>query len=391
MTLQDPIALAKKLHQKTIAQRRDLHMHPEIGFDVERTAGIVAKKLRELGLKVKTKIGMSGVVADLIVPNANRTIALRADMDALPIQELNDVPYKSIIPMRAHLCGHDAHTSMLLAAAEILTLNKNQLKVNVRFIFQPNEEAWPGGAPAMIADGALDSVDEIYALHVWPTIDVGSYGICVGHAMAMPDAFDISVTGKSGHAATPHTSVNPINVGSQIIQALQALVPQHINAHDEAVLTVTQVHAGNCYNVIPDQCAITGTVRTYDVKVREKIREKMAQIVNGIARTYDAKAEVKYLEGYPATFNHEECCIKAKKATEELVKASNVIYPGQRAMFGEDFAYYTQKIPGCYIQLGCRNEKKVTPRMLHDSRFDIDEDCMIYGVAILVKIVTLNK
>lgn len=385
MTL-DPIALAKKFHAQAVAVRRDLHMHPEIGFDVERTAGIVAAKLQKLGLAVKTKIGKTGVVADLKIPGAKRTIALRADMDALPIQELNDVPYKSTTPGQAHLCGHDAHTAMLLTAAEILTSIKDQLKVNVRFIFQPSEEVWPGGAPAMIADGAIDAVDEIYALHVWPALDVGSYGICVGPAMAMPDGFEITVNGKSGHAAAPHTCINPITVSVQMIQALQGLISQTVAASDEAILTVTQIHSGTCFNVIPDECQITGTVRTYEPHVQKTIREKMMQIVNGIAVAHSVTANMKYLEGYPPTVNHEECCLKVKKAALKLVPTSNVVYPGQRAMFGEDFAYFSQKIKSCYIQLGCRNEKKNITRMLHDSRFDIDEDCIIYGIALLVGI-----
>lgn len=387
MTHPDPLSLARNLHQNMIAVRRDLHMHPEIGFDVERTAAIVAIKLQELGLQVKTKIGKTGVIADLLVPNAKRTIALRADMDALPIQELSDIPYKSKIPMRAHLCGHDAHTSMLLAAAEILTSIKSQLHVNVRFIFQPNEEVWPGGAPAMIQDGAIDGVDEIYALHVWPTLDVGSYGICVGPAMAMPDAFEITITGKSGHAAAPETAINPITVGSQVIQALQLLVPQNIAPQEEAILTVTQMHSGTCYNVIPDTCFITGTVRTYEKHVQKTIQQRMPEIVSEIAQAYNATAEVKYLEGYPATINHEDCCIKARDAAKNLVNNLQVIYPGQRAMFGEDFSYYSQKMKGCFIQLGCRNEEKNINRMLHDSRFDIDEDCMVYGAGLLVNLI----
>lgn len=387
--MKNSMELAKTLHKELITFRRDFHMHPEIGFDVHRTEKIVADELEKYGLVVKRNVGRTGVVADLIIPGATRTIALRADMDALPIQELNEHAYKSTVPMKAHLCGHDAHTAMLLCAAKILASIKNELKVNVRFIFQPSEEVMPGGAPGMIADGVLEGVDEIYGQHVWPTLKVGHYGICAGPAMAQPDGFDITITGKGGHAAAPHAAVDPIVVASQIIQALQTIVARNVNPQDSAVVTVTQIHAGSSYNVIPESCQMAGTVRTYDFNVQKMIRLRIAEIVESISHSFGAKGVLNYCEGYPVTFNHEAEGLKIKAVASALVGPESVDFPAKPAMFGEDFAYYTQKIKGCFIHLGSRNESKGITNMLHDPRFDIDEDCLVYGVALHVE--TIRK
>lgn len=381
------ISLAKEIHKDLISLRRDFHMNPEIGFDVHRTAEIVAKELEKYGIAVKRNVGKTGVVGDLVVPNAKKRIALRADMDALPIQELNTVPYKSLIPMQAHLCGHDAHTAMLLGAARILSSIRNEIDANVRFIFQPSEEVWPGGAPGMIQDGVLDGVDEIYGQHVWPTLSVGKYGVCPGPAMAQPDGFDIVITGKGGHAAAPHAAIDPIVVASHVIQSLQSIVSRNVNPNDSAVLTITQIHAGSSYNVIPESCHFAGTVRTYDKNVQKMIRRRIEEIVDAITRSHGAVGEIKYYEGYPVTYNHADASQKIKSIASSLVGESKVDFPAQQVMFGEDFAYYTQKVKGCFIHLGCRNEAKGITQMLHDPRFDIDEECLVYGTALHVDIV----
>lgn len=381
-----PLTLAKDNLQEIIKLRRDFHMHPEIGFEVHRTAGIVAQELERYGHKVKTGVGKTGVVADLTVPGAKRRICFRADMDALPIQEMNDIPYKSRTPMCAHLCGHDAHTAMLLMAAKLLAAIQKDLNVNVRFIFQPCEEVWPGGAPGMIKEGVLDGVDAIYALHVWPTLRVGAYGICVGPAMAQPDGFEISINGKGGHAAAPHSTIDSIVIAAQVIQALQTIVARNLNPNDNAVLSVTQVHAGTCNNVLPDSCSISGTVRTYGNNVQQIIKNRMNEIVTHIAKSYGGTAECKYLEGYPVVYNDEDEAMKTRDMAISLVGKEQVDFPAQKVMLGEDFAYYTQKVKGCFIHLGCRNESKNITRMLHDSRFNIDEDCLAYGTALFLQL-----
>jgi amidohydrolase len=375
------LSLAREIHEEMIGLRRDFHMHPEIGFDVHRTAGIVAEKLNQYGLTVRTGVGKTGVIGDLIVPNSARTIALRADMDALPMEELNDVPYKSRTPMRAHMCGHDAHTSMLIGAAKILSAMKPKLHASVRFIFQPSEEALPGGAKPMVQEGALEGVDEIYALHVMPTIQTGCYGICMGYAMAQPDSFEITITGCGGHAALPHKAVDPVVIAAQIILSLQTIVARQINPLDAAVLTVTQVHAGNTFNVIPETCTLSGTVRTYEKETQAFIKQKIDDIVQGVAGMHGAKGVLNYVEGYPSTYNHKEQAIKAKDVGISLAGEKSVDFPAQKMMYGEDFGYFTQQIKGCYILLGCRNEAKGITEMVHNPRFDIDEECLVYGAA----------
>lgn len=383
----DPIALAKNLHQEMIDLRRDFHQHPEVGFELQRTASVVSQKLKDFGLSVKSGVNKTGVVADLITPQAKKRICLRADMDALPIQELGNASYKSLVPMQAHLCGHDAHTSMLLGAAKILASLKDQLQVNVRFIFQPSEEAWPGGAPGMIKEGVLDGVDEIYALHVWPTLETGHYGICVGPAMAQADAFDITITGHGGHAAMPHETVDPLLIGAQIVQSLQTIISQNRNPTHQAVLTVTQFHAGTCYNAIPNSCTINGTVRTYEKETQQMIVKRMQEIVNGIGQVFKSNVEIKYHEGYPVTYNDEIAANKVKSIAEALVGSACVDFPAQKVLFGEDFAYYLKEVKGCFIHLGCRNRAKNITKILHDPQFDIDENCLIYGAGLFVQLI----
>lgn len=381
----DTMKLARNFHQEMIYLRRDFHAYPEVGFEVQRTASIVAQELSKYGLSVNTHVGKTGVVADLNIPGAKKRIALRADMDALPIQEMNEVPYKSRIPMQAHLCGHDAHTAMLLGAAKILT-SLPKLDSNVRFIFQPCEEMWPSGADAMIQDHVLEGVDEIYALHVWPTLAVGKYGICVGPAMAQADGFEILVKGKGGHSASPHDIIDPIVIAAQVIQSLNTIVSRNVNPNDQAVLSLTQIHAGSSYNAIPDSCTIIGTVRTYDPVVQKLIKNRMVEIVQGLTTAYSTPIELNYLEGSPPVYNHECQSKKAREAALTLVREENIDFPAQKVMFGEDFAYYTNVIKGCFIHLGCRNESKGFTHLLHEPLFDIDEECLVYGAALLAQL-----
>jgi len=368
--------MEESLFEEIVSIRRDIHQHPETAFDVERTAGIAADELRGAGIKVRTKVGRTGVVGDIIVPGADKRIALRADMDALPMQEEGNPPYKSTVDGKAHMCGHDSHTAMLIGAAKYLTARKDHLKNHVRFIFQPSEELHPGGAPGMIADGCLEDVDEIYALHVWPWLETGVVGICDGPAMAQPDAFDITIKGKGGHAAAPHQADDPIVAGSYLVTQLQTLVSRHVSPLDSAVVTVTQFHAGSAYNVIPSTAELRGTVRTYNPKTQKMIREKIEALVAPIG-------EMTYHEGYPVLINEKTCAGKVAEAASNY----QVNYPAEKALFGEDFAYYLQHVPGCFIQLGCRNEQKECIYPLHHPKFNLDEECMKIGVALLTKLI----
>ena len=376
--------------------RRDIHQYPELGFDVHRTAGIAAEALQELGISVKTGIGRTGVIGDLEVPGASKRIALRADMDALPIQELTDVPYKSKIDGKAHLCGHDAHTAMLIGTARILSELQSNLKTHIRFVFQPSEEALPGGAPAMIADGALEDVDEIYGIHVFPLYTVGEYATCPGPMLAQSDTFQITLTGTGGHAAFPHLTVDPIVIGAQFVTAAQSIIARNVNPLDSAVVSITQLHggdanlqnglAGAAFNVIPPRVLIGGTVRTLQKTVQTRVREQLESLLAGFANAHNATYTFDYQEGYPVTYNHEPCVTTAVDTARGLVGEDNLIFPVPPILGGEDFGYYSQKIPACFVMVGAGNEEKGIVNMCHHPQFDIDETCMVYGMALLVNL-----
>ena len=380
-----------------VAIRRDIHQHPELGFDVHRTAGIAADALRALDIPVRTGIGRTGVVGDLEVPGASKRIALRADMDALPIQELTDVPYKSKIDGKAHLCGHDAHTAMLIGTARILSRLRDDLKTHVRFIFQPSEEALPGGAPAMITDGALEGVDEIYGIHVFPLYAVGEYATCTGPMLAQSDTFQITLTGRGGHAAFPHLTVDPIVIGAQFVTAAQSIIARNVNPLDSAVVSVTQLHggdtdlknglAGAALNVIPPKVLIGGTVRTLQASVQKRVRAQLERLLAGFADAHSATYTFTYHEGYPVTYNHEPCVITVLSAARGLVGEDNLVFPMSPVLGGEDFAYYSQEIPACFVMVGAGNEEKGIVNMCHHPQFDIDETCMIYGMALLASLI----
>ena len=380
-----------------VAIRRDIHQHPELGFDVHRTAGIAADALRALDIPVRTGIGRTGVVGDLEVPGASKRIALRADMDALPIQELTDVPYKSKIDGKAHLCGHDAHTAMLIGTARILSHLRDDLKTHVRFIFQPSEEALPGGAPAMITDGALEGVDEIYGIHVFPLYDVGEYATCTGPMLAQSDTFQITLTGRGGHAAFPHLTVDPIVIGAQFVTAAQSIIARNVDPLDSAVVSVTQLHGGDtdlkngltgaALNVIPPKVLIGGTVRTLQASVQKRVRAQLERLLAGFADAHSATYTFTYHEGYPVTYNHEPCVTTVLSAARGLVGEDNLVFPMSPVLGGEDFAYYSQEIPACFVMVGAGNEEKGIVNMCHHPQFDIDETCMIYGMALLASLI----
>jgi len=383
MTLQKQIIEAcRQQHAEIVKIRRDIHRNPEIGFDVERTAEIAARELEKLGINVRTGVGKTGVVGDIIVPGAKKRIALRADMDALPMQEMGNPDYKSLIDGKAHMCGHDSHTAMLIGAARVISELKDHLNANVRFIFQPNEENLPGGAPAMIADGALEGVDEIFGLHVWPIIDTQTIGICEGAALGQPDVFEIEITGAGGHAAVPHLTVDPIIIGSQFVSNAQAIVARNIDPLKSAVVSITKFHAGSTHNVIPEKAHITGTVRTFDKDIQRMIRNRLKNMIATLTAAHGAEYSFEYEDGYPVCFNHAASTEKALAAARLVVGEDYVFYPQQPVLGGEDFAYYTQKIPGCFIFLGIRNPQKGVIYMCHDPRFDIDEDAMVEGMAL---------
>lgn len=371
--------------------RRDIHMYPEVGFDVQRTAGIAAMELEKLGMKIKTGVGKSGVVGDIEIPDATKCIALRADMDALPMQELGNSPYKSKIDGKAHMCGHDAHTAMLIGAARVISKFKKDLTANIRFIFQPNEESFPAGAPAMIEDGVLDGVDEIYGLHVLPLLESGQFAICPEDALAQGDSFEVEIIGKGGHGAEPHLAIDPVLIGCQFVTLLQSIIARNVDPLEKAVISATQIHGGTAFNVIPESVKISGTIRTLKKEIRRAIQEKMETMLAGISSAHGANYNFSYNEVFPVTYNHKQCVDKALSVAERLVDSKNVIFPFPPDLGSEDFAYYSQKIPACFISLGSGNKEKGIVNMCHNPQFDVDEECILFGMAMYASLSFMDK
>jgi len=361
---------------ETIKTRRHLHQHPELGSEVYKTVALVEKKLRALGLDVYPNIGKNGLYADLNILNAKKRIALRADMDALSIQERGQKEYQSTIDGIAHMCGHDAHTAMLLGAAKLIVQQKDQLQHNIRFVFQPDEENIPGGALPMIKDGVLNDVDEIYGQHVWPTLETGKIGLCSGPTMGQPDTLEIVITGKGGHAAYPHSTIDPIVIATQYINAVQAIVARNVPALDTAVVSFTIIEAGTAHNIIPETIKLTASIRTLSLKVKADLKERLYQLLNSICLAHSASFDFNYIDGHALTYNNT--ALAANLA--DLLPTDQLIFPHPPSMAGEDFGYYSQKIPACFIFLGCRNEEKGITAMLHSPYFDLDEACLEIGI-----------
>jgi len=383
----DLFAAAKAIQADIVSIRRDIHQHPETGFDVQRTAAIAAAEMEKLHLQVKTGIGKTGLIADLNVPGGSRRIALRADMDALAMAEQSDFEFRSSDPEKAHMCGHDAHTAMLIGAARIIHRFKDQLPVNVRFIFQPNEETLPGGALSMIEAGAIEGVDEIYGLHVLPSLETGTIGLRTGPFLGQPDSFEITIQGKGGHGAMPHYSVDPIYVGCQFVSTLQSIVSRVVDPFEPTVVSITQFHSGTSDNIIPEQAKIVGTVRTLDKSVQKIIRTHLEQQLKGITTAHGAAYQLDYTEGYPVTVNHESCVQHVLQTSKPLLGEKHVVYPYPAVLGGEDFGYFSQRIPAAFLFLGCGNQKRGIVHMCHNPLFAIDEACLPYGTALHAAIV----
>ena len=357
--------------------QRDIHMHPEIGFDTVRTAALVAEQLRAAGIETREGIGKTGVVGDIDVPGATRRIAFRADMDALPMDEEADLPHKSTIPGAAHMCGHDAHTSMLVGAARALAGIRDRLPCSIRFIFQPTEEALPGGAPAMIADGCLDGVDRIFGMHVWPAFDTGKVGIVEGPTMAQPDTFNIEVQGVGGHAAGPDMTRDPIVAASQIINVAQQIVSRNTDPMKSCVVSFTQFHGGSADNVIPEKVKLNGTIRSFEKEVGDVARKRLKDIATSVAESHECSAKVEIIEGYPVTFNHPDACREAERSLAREVPLTDEGYP---VLGGEDFAYYGEKVSAAFLFLGNRDEDQGIVYFCHHPKFQVDDQAMSVGV-----------
>ena len=366
--------------------RRDLHAHPEVAFEETRTAAFVAERLRGLGLEPRTGVGRTGVVATVRGGRPGRTVLLRADMDALPIQEENDVPYRSRIDGRMHACGHDCHVAGLLGVAKQLVRQAPGLRGAVKLCFQPAEEQG-GGALGMIADGVLrdPSVDAAFGVHVWQDLEVGKVGVTRGGWMASVDEFTVTVTGRGAHAAAPQQGIDPVVALAHVITALQTIASRSTDPLLEVVVSVTQVRAGSAFNIIPESAWMNGTVRVFDLALWKELPGRFERIVQGVAGALGCRAEVVYQRFNLPTVNDPAMAELAHEAAAEVVGRENVV-THIRTMGGEDFSAFLHEVPGAFLAIGSRNESKGLTHMHHHPRFDVDEGSIEIGAEVLLRV-----
>jgi amidohydrolase len=380
----DILKLAYELRDEVTAWRREFHQHPELGFQEFHTAEVVARVLQQLGLKVQKGIGRTGVVA-FLDQGGKRTIGLRADMDALPILEENDVPYRSRKEGVMHACGHDAHTAILLGAACLLTKMRNTLPGNVKFIFQPAEEVEDGGAVALIREGVLKDppVDGIIGLHLINHFPSGSIGVARGTITAAVDNFEVEVLGRGGHAARPHEAVDSIVIAAQIIDSIQSLVTRETDSLEPKVITVGEILGGTAPNVIAGKTRMRGTIRTLTIEMRNRICRLFEERCKKIAGAMGGEASVKIKSLLPPQINHPGLYEVVKEAGLACLGEEKVIEYNRPSMGGEDFAFYSQIVPGVYFRLGTQDEEKGFVYPLHNARFNFDESILPLGVAVM--------
>ena len=370
------------------AIRRDIHAHPELKFEENRTAEIVASALRSFGIdEIHTGLGKTGVVGILRGRPGSKMLGLRADMDALPMTELNAFEHRSQYAGKMHACGHDGHTATLLAAAKVMSADRD-FAGSVAFIFQPAEEGG-GGAKAMIVDGLFERFpcDAVFAIHNWPGLRVGEFGLNPGAMMASSNEFEITVCGKGAHAAMPHLGVDPVLIASHLIQAFQSLVSRETKPIDATVVSVTQINAGEATNVIPDTCVMKGTVRTFSAQALDTIEQGMARICHQLPPAFNARAEFSFLRNYPPTINHAKEAMLAADVAAEIVGEAMVQRHVEPTMGAEDFAYMLQKKPGAYIFLGNGDTSGghrttghgLGPCTLHNPSYDFNDDLIPIG------------
>jgi len=373
-----------KFHDELKEWRHDIHAHPELGFEEQRTSDLVAQKLAGFGCELFRGIGKTGVVGRLRAGNSVRSIGLRADMGCLPIEEATNLPYSSRNNGRMHACGHDGHTTMLLGAARYLAKTRN-FEGTVHFIFQPGEEGY-GGGRVMVQEGLFDKFpcDAVFAMHNKPGIPIGNMAGRPGPMLAASDRFDIHIRGKGGHAAHPHHGIDPFVVGAQIVLALQTIPSRNIDPVDSAVISVGFIKGGSAYNVIPDELHIGGTVRSFRPEVRDRLEQRMSEVVKGAAALHGAEAVCEYRRGYPSTINHAAEAEFAADVAAEVCGADNIDRNVAPSLGGEDFCYMLQKVPGAMLWLG--NGPGEGGCMLHNARYDFNDSALPYGVSFFARL-----
>jgi amidohydrolase len=362
----------KELEPKLIEMRRHFHQHPEIGFQEHKTAQFVSKVLTELQIEHKTGIAETGIVAVIKGGKPGKTIALRADMDALTLTEKTGLPYASVHEGVMHACGHDAHTASLLGAAMVLGEIRQELPGTIKLIFQPAEEG-PGGAKPMIEQGALDEVDAIVGAHVWQDMPVGKLAVRYGPAMACLDSIDIAIIGKGCHGAAPHQGVDAVAVACQVVNALQTIASREINPVKPVVVSIGMINGGYAYNIIADEINMKGTVRAIDPELRQSLPERIDRVIAGVTSSMRADYRFSYHFGYPPLINNIEITEHVETTLKRIWGPDQVLQRPDPSMGGEDMAYYLEKVPGTFIYVGSSNAEKGLTSPGHSSTFAIDE------------------
>ncbi|MEO9171429.1 MAG: M20 family metallopeptidase [Candidatus Baltobacteraceae bacterium] len=376
------ITVPQRIADDVVLIRRDLHMHPELGFCEHRTAGIIADRLRRLGYDVHEGVGKTGVVGVMRGTQPGRTIMLRADMDALPILEERDHTYRSQADGRMHACGHDGHVAILLGAAALIADRREALAGTVALVFQPAEEGL-GGAKVMIADGLFErfAIERAYGLHLSSSYPTGTLGFREGPMYASSDSIEIDVQGVGGHGAAPHDTIDPIYTAANFITSVQAVVSRQIDPLDPAVVTIGSIHAGTTHNVIPRTCRMLGTVRAFSDDVRSAMPERIERALRSCCDASGATYEFDYLWRYPVTVNDAEQTRYAR-ALAQATAGDDVVLEASKLMGAEDFSFYAERVPACFYTLGCRGDVN-TGYPHHSSLFDIDERALPVGVAMM--------
>ncbi len=375
--------LADEVKEDVIRWRRHLHENPELSFQEEKTAQFVYDTLASFGNLKLSRPTKTSVMARLIGSQPGKVLAIRADMDALPIHEENTFEFASKNPGVMHACGHDGHTAMLLGTAKVLSKLASEIKGEVRFFFQHAEELFPGGAEEMVQAGVMDGVDLVIGAHLWSPIEKGKVGISYGSMMAAPDTFYITVKGKGGHAALPHDTIDSIAIAAQVVTNLQHIVSRNTDPLDNLVVSVTQFIGGTTHNVIPGSVELCGTVRSFDAKLRESIPGKMEQIVKGITSAHGANYDFQYVNGYRPVINDDEVT-KVLEETVLEVFGQEALDHMRPNMGGEDFSAFQQKAPGAFFYVGAGNAEKGITYPHHHARFTIDEDALEIGVKVFL-------
>jgi amidohydrolase len=360
--------------------RRDCHRHPELACDERRTSTVVRAFLESHGIEVRA-CGGTGLRGVLRGGRPGRTVALRADMDALPVAEENEVEYRSQAPGTMHACGHDGHMAILMGTARVLAAHREELPGTVVFLFQPSEENPPGGAKPMIDQGALEGVDAVFGLHLWQPLPSGVVGLRPGAMMAASDTIRVKVRGRGGHASQPHLTVDPVVVASQLVLAAQTIASRFVDPLQPVVVSFTTIHGGRIHNIIADEVKLTGTVRTLDPAVQRTVKARLREVCEGTCRLFGATCEFEYEEGYPAVVNDAATVALVRRVAEQEFGAERVTaIPA--VMGGEDFAYYLQRVPGAFVMLGIGDGR---PHPHHNPRFDIDERALPAGVRLMTR------